>query len=1054
MRKLYTLGHSRCRLQSHAQVGASSPFTHCTRFVFVLLLLLGGVMQGVEGQIVPSTYFPANGAIEVDVNTQLVLDFDTNISFGTIGTTSFLRIYEYKDASPYVLHSEYKNSIVYDGILEEDVAQYDPNISIEGTRLIITLKNPLSNGVKYFINIGNSLISGYAGIKTSAKDTWVFTTAPAAPAPIYTALSPANLEENVSLSPTLRMTFNENVTKSGITGKALRVYQEGVIDPVGVFYADDSRVTVSNSVVNITGLSLAAGEPHYVTVEAGFVKSSTSGVDFGGISGSKWTFTTGSAPQLAAEKPLTPANGASGVALDAILTARFDQSIRFNTSTDVKYINIVKRVDGSNTPVASYALGAAYSVPTSLSIDAETNSLIIDGESDYEFGTDYSVDIESGAIESSIGIPFSGLQTENSWTFRTLDAPAPVGTMATPLAGDLNISILTDVLINYDMAIRNLDGSAITDANVKDLINIYQGVVATENLMPLTDYTATIAADKKSITIRLTPGSYYNPNSEVNIVIGKVENNQSVEQNIEQTFAFHTGIYNTWSGTTDSDWTKVSNWGGTYTEGASVIIRSSANGAVLASNLSIPNMIIAEGGKLTINPGVTLTVNSYFRMYSVNGAGASASLVVNGTLSTVPSKTFVYQGITNSAFNYYVSSPVNAAVKSVVNPDGRMYAYNTATDVFDRLADDALLTPLKGYGAMAPAGSWLSFSGSLNGGDYSLSCYRTAKNYGWNLAGNPYPCAIDLQKTYDAGGFSNLRDHIYIRDNETFIQNAYNFYSKVGTLSGNAVVPAMHSFWVQVKPGFSEGTFSVKNTDRVHNSFNYHKSASSTPVQKPTIKLFAQNGAVKDLSVITFIPGNDDAYDAYDSEKRLARNNLVTDLYTIKDGMRLVINSFGEYSGSKEVPIGVYAKKAGTYTLGIASMAGFDQEVELKLVDYGTSPATTHDLSTDDYSFTVAADTYIDHRFVLQISNKVTTGVEQPEANREVTMYAFQSDVVIENKGDAVGQYTIYDLSGRVLTSGEVGAFSKISAPMSVKGVVLGVVKTSKGMVNQKLLIQ
>ncbi|MGV8828531.1 MAG: Ig-like domain-containing protein [Breznakibacter sp.] len=1049
MRKLYTLGHSQCRLQSRALVGASSPFTHCTRIVFVLLLLLGGVMQGAVGQIT-TTLNPVSGATGIISNAELSITFNGNINFNNDESLGgkYIRIR---------LNLTTTNFQSY--IVDEFNEGTSPLLSITGNKLTISHNN-FSPGQSYYVIIPSGIINvegfgTFAGIlAVGNSSSWTFTTAPAASTPTYTSLIPTNGATDVSLTPTLSMTFNEAVVKPVGVSKFLTIRKsDGAF--VNSYNIESSSIVISGNLVTIPTSGLDAGTDYYVTVDAGFVKSLASGVDFGGIAGSTtWVFTTGSAPQMAAIDPLTPTNGATSVALDAILTARFDQPIRFNTSTDVKYIYIVKRVAGVNTIVASYPLGLAYSVPPSLSIDSGANSLIINGESDYEYGTDYSVYIESGAIESSIGIPFSGLQTENSWAFRTLDPPAPVGTMVTPAAGDLNISILTDVVINYDIAIRNLDGSAITDANVKSLINIYQGSVALENLMPSAGYTASIAFDKKSISVRLAPGSYFNPNSDVNVVIGKVENNQGFEQNLEQTFTFQTGIYNTWLGTTDSDWTKVSNWGGTYTEGASVIIKAGANGAILNSNLSIPNVIIAEGGKLTINSGATLTVNSFFRMFSVNGSGVSASLVVNGTLSTVPSKTFIYQGITNINYDYYISSPVTGALKSVVTPAGSVFEYNTASDQFTALSGSATLTPGKGYGAYAPAGTSFSFSGNINQAtSYSLSCDRTVKNYGWNLGGNPYPCAIDLKKAFDAGRFSNLKSHIYIRDNATLIQNAWNFLSNAGTLIG-AEVPSMHAFWVQVQDVQASGSLTIQSSDRVHNSYNYHKSAATSVVQQPTVKLFAQNGAVKDLSVITFIPGNDDAYDDFDSEKRLAMTSSVTDLYSVKEGRRLVINSFGEYSGSKEVPIGVYAKKAGTYTLGLASLAGFDQEVELKLVDYGTSPATTHDLSSSDYSFTVAGNTFIDHRFVLQISNKVATGVEQPETNREVTIYAFRSDVVIENKGDAVGQYSIYDLSGRVITNGEVGAFSKVSVPMSVKGLVLGVVKTSKGMVNQKLLIE
>lgn len=996
---------------------------------------------GMKAQVAYQPGYPNVSGIEVDAAS-----ISVKISGGSRGVTFAVYVAEASIVAPSV------DDVIY-GETEEGVT-LEP-------RQTVFIGSSTSEFSLIFENLSPGDYKAYcvtykgtvAVIETDAPTVIPFTIVPATPAPTYTELTPATGATGVSLSPTLSMTFNEAVVKPVGVSKFLTIRKsDGTF--VNSYNIESSSIVVSDNLVSIPVAGLVAGTSYYVTVDAGFVKSSVSGVDFGGIAGSTtWTFTTGTAPQLVAVDPLSPANGAIGVALDAILTARFDQPIRFNTSADVKNIYIVKRIDGVNTIVASYPLRSTYSIPSSLSIDAGTNSLIINKESDYEYGTDYSVYIESGAIESSIGIPYSGLETENSWAFRTLDPPAPVGIMVTPVAESTSISILTDVVINYDVAIRNLDGSAITNSNVKSLINIYQGSVSPENMLSSIHYTATIATDKKSIIIRLETGGYYLPNTDISVVIGRVENSVGIEQNEGQIFTFKTGKYNTWTGAADSNWGNAANWQSEYIQGASIIIGSGSNAAVLDNSLSIPNLIVGKGGKLTVGTGKTLEVTNDFRMYSVNGSGASASLVINGTLSTVPSKTFVYQGITNINYDYYISSPVGNVQKGIVAPAGSVFEYNTANDQFIALSGSATLTPGRGYGAYAPAGTSFTFSGNINqAASYSLSCDRTVKNYGWNLAGNPYPCAIDLKKAYDAGRFNNLKAHIYIRDNASLIQNAWNFLSDAGTLTG-AEVPSMHAFWVQVQEGQAYGSLTIQSSDRVHNSYNYHKSATATPVQRPTVKLFAQNGTVKDLSVITFIPGNDDAYDDYDSDKRLTKIGSVTDLYTIKEGRRLIINSYGEYNGYKEIPVGVYAEKAGTYTLGIASLAGFDQEVELKLVDYGTSPTTTHDLSSGDYSFSVGKG-YADNRFVLQVANRIPTGVLPSEANQTVTIYAFHSDVVIENKGEAVGHYTIYDLSGRVITSGEVGAFSKISIPMPVKGMVLGEVIIPKGVVNKKLLIK
>ncbi len=1022
------------------------------RLVAVLLFLLCPLIQGVVGQVAPTSYSPVQGATQVDVNAQLVLTFPNDIGFTQTSTSTSnisysLTIWEYigSGITSTVSHSVYTNSINYDEDNETWSFVQSPYMAISGNQLIVSLSSPLKNGQKYHIQINNGLIQGYSGITKGSREFWNFTTVAAATPPTVTTYLPASGATDVSLSPTLTMTFNEAVSKAS-TGKYLSIYNSdgSFVDSYNVLL---SSITLSGNTVTIPVSGLEQATQYYITVDAGFVKSAASGTDFAGISGSgTWSFTTGSAPLLVAGS-LSPAHGATTVALGAVLSVQFDKNIQFNSTSNPKNIYIK---NGSGTIVYSYILSEGSPAPAGLSISGST--LTIDNTTDYEYATDYRVIIQDGAIESTAGIPYAGL-AEGNWNFRTLDPPAPVGTLTTPDSENTNISILTDVVITYDVAIRNTNGSAITNANVKSLISIYRGAYPGE-LLSASYFNATISADKKIITIRLMPDGYYFPDAEVRVVMGKVENSVGTEQTESESFTFTTGHFNVWTGAVDSNWSNTANWESGYVEGASVIIESGNNGAVVSNSLSIPNLIILKGAKLTINTGTTLTVNNDFRMLSANGTQTSASLIINGTLSTVASKTFIYQGITDLNYDYYISSPVSNAQKNIVAPAGQVFEYNIATDQFVALVGSSTLTPGKGYGAYAPAGSFFSFSGVVNQGvEYGLSCQRIDKiNYGWNLAGNPYPCAIDLQKVYADNRFDNLKPHIYIRDNATLIQNAYNFASKTGTLSGSQV-PSMHSFWVQVKENETEGQFTIRSEDRVHNSYNYHKSAQA-PNPNPTLKLFAQNGQVKDLAVITFVPGNDDAYDDYDSEKRFANHPNVTDLYFVKEGKRLVIDSYGEYTGTWEVAVGVYALQTGTYTLGIASLEGFTDEVAVRLVDKSTNSATSHDLEAGDYTFTVAKG-YTDNRFVLQLSNKVPTGIDDVvEESRDLSIYAVQSEVVIENRGDEMAQYTIYDLSGRPILKGEIGAYSKISKPIVNKGIVLGEVKNRSGVVNKKLHIR
>lgn len=201
-----------------------------------------------------------------------------------------------------------------------------------------------------------------------------------------------------------------------------------------------------------------------------------------------------------------PANGDADVAIDAVLSVQFDQAIRFNSTGTVKIIYIE---DGSGFVKYSYTLKEGSPAPAGLSISATT--LTIDNSANFEYATDYKVVIRKeqwiDEWNSLRRIGYRELEAS-----RTIDPPAPVATLTTPDSESLNISILTDVVLTYDVDIRNIDGTAITNANVKNLISIYRGTYPGELLNH--HFTPPPSATiKKVVTIRLNPDGYYLPAS-------------------------------------------------------------------------------------------------------------------------------------------------------------------------------------------------------------------------------------------------------------------------------------------------------------------------------------------------------------------------------------------------------------------------------------------------------------------------------------------------------------------------------------------------------------
>lgn len=93
-------------------------------------------------------------------------------------------------------------------------------------------------------------------------------------------------------------------------------------------------------------------------------------------------------------------------------------------------------------------------------------------------------------------IPETAVGLSDLFTITAAPVPTPVATFS-PLDAAINVGVKSDITITFDVPVRNIDDSEITDANVSALLT----VATTDALGTAVPYTATIDADKKVITI-------------------------------------------------------------------------------------------------------------------------------------------------------------------------------------------------------------------------------------------------------------------------------------------------------------------------------------------------------------------------------------------------------------------------------------------------------------------------------------------------------------------------------------------------------------------------
>ena len=201
------------------------------------------------------------------------------------------------------------------------------------------------------------------------------------------------------------------------------------------------------------------------------------------------------------------------------------------------------------------------------------------------------------------------------------------------------------------------------------------------------------------------------------------------------------------------------------------------------------SVIVKSGGKLTINPKSSLTIQNYLK----NEAAASDVLVesdanllqINNSSVNIGNIT-VKRNANLKRLDYtYWGSPVagqNVKAFSAGTLDTRFYVYNESNDYFDGLFIRNLypdnvtysLTPtvdknthtfIKGKGYAIRASNALSnvlssiphsFVGVPNNGLASIPVVKSATGQGYNLISNPYPSNIDFYALYNYGTNSSI----------------------------------------------------------------------------------------------------------------------------------------------------------------------------------------------------------------------------------------------------------------------------------------------------------
>src|SRR5690554_271790 len=276
-------------------------------------------------------------------------------------------------------------------------------------------------------------------------------------APTVVSWSPADDGTEVSLDGVLSVTFDQNIEfGSGPSYIRIKDYvtDDSVIECVVMDSKAFGNVSISGSTLSIAHSALSGSTRYYVEIEANAIRALNSGLSYAGL-GDKdiWDFTTLALPLELSIESLNPANDATEVSLDGVLSVTFDQNIEFGSGPS--YIRIKDYVTDDSVIECVVMDSKAFG---NVSISGSTLSI---AHSALSGSTRYYVEIQNGAIQGTNNGPvFAGLPDKDAWDFTTKEAPFTLD-LQVPEDGASDVALNASLVATFNQIIQLKSGAEV-----------------------------------------------------------------------------------------------------------------------------------------------------------------------------------------------------------------------------------------------------------------------------------------------------------------------------------------------------------------------------------------------------------------------------------------------------------------------------------------------------------------------------------------------------------------------------------------------------------------
>lgn len=333
----------------------------------------------------------------------------------------------------------------------------------------------------------------------------------------------------------------------------------------------------------------------------------------------------------------------------------------------------------------------------------------------------------------------------------------------------------------------------------------------------------------------------------------------------------------------------------------------------------------------------------------------------------------------------------------------------------------------RGYYAPGAASSTRTFTGKPNSGTINLTLGTSGD--AWNLIGNPYPCAVDLDAlaTTNTSNF-NGDFYFWIDDKQGGSGNTnddfgtYNESGGAGSpVNGVSITDYLASgqgFWIEA----TSSTFTFQNSHKVSSNNGTFYKRSNTEIERSWLSI--SNAELSNQILIAFNENATNSYDKhYDAVKWEGNPNMY--FASICDSQELIIQGLPTLTPNvnKVIPLKVKIGISDMYMIELDSLQNFSNPPQIIIEDVLLNKQ--HDLSNGGYNVYLDANKQHDNRFFVhyyqtQVTPDSSGTVNVSERANNIQVKAYVSGGAIQVEANEPGaqfmQIDLIDIQGRIVT--------------------------------------